>query len=146
MLVLSVSLNEATAYYLRLSHLGWEVGYAYCSFDGRVMRLNDIHVKDDVTLPPRNLIHAFWRVIVQPRPLDLRKQGLGTAMLRRVISEANARGAERIVGSVTPDDRKDNPGLLAWYAKHGFVVTEQSVDASGGWLEISLPLYPRRSS
>lgn len=134
--VLSVSLNEASAYYLRLSCRGYRVGYAYCSFDGRVIRLNDIQVDATVILPPRNLLHAFWRKLVKPKSIHLRKQGLGTAMLRQIIREARARGAERIVGSVTPDDRERNPKLLTWYIKHGFAVVGQSAGAATGWLDI----------
>lgn len=133
---LAASVDEETAYYLKLSHGGWRVGYAYCSFDGKVMRLNDIVVRDDVVLPPTNFLHALWRILFKPRPLQLRGQGLGTAMLRQVVEEAHARGAERIVGLVTPEDRRNNPGLLAWYAKHGFVALEQPDKAVGQWQEI----------
>ena len=142
MFTLVASLDEETAYYLKLSYGGWRVGYAYCSFDGKVMRLNDIHVDDDVVLPPKTFLHALWRILSKPKPLEMRGQGLGTAMLQQVIEEARARGAERIVGFVTPEDRRNNPGLLAWYAKHDFVTLGQPGKAVGQWQEIVLVLRP----
>lgn len=142
MFTLAASLDEETAYYRKLSYGSWRVGYAYCSFDGKVMRLNDILVDDDVVLPPRTLLHALWRILSKPKPLEMRGQGLGTAMLQQVVEETHARGAERIVGLVTPEDRRNNPELLAWYAKHGFVALEQPDKTVGQWQEIVLTLRP----
>lgn len=48
---------------------------------------------------------------------DLRRRGVGDALVRAAIDAARSRGARRIVLHVFPH----NPAALALYAKHGFV-------------------------
>ena len=53
-----------------------------------------------------------------------RRQGIGTALLQRVLDSADATGVREICGDVTQDDIETCPGLLRWYERHGFVVRE----------------------
>lgn len=59
--------------------------------------------------------------------LSYRQQGIGTAVLKRIIILAQKRGAAVLEGEVTQGDLGVTPKLLAWYERHGFSVQHLAV-------------------
>jgi GNAT superfamily N-acetyltransferase len=57
------------------------------------------------------------------RRMRLRGRGIGSRILGRVLTEAEAIGAAEVWGSVVPSDIDRSPLLLQWYERHGFVIT-----------------------
>ena len=57
-----------------------------------------------------------------PKPINYRGRGLGTAIVKMLIQFAMSRGLLQVKGSLSPHDLKDNPGLPDWYRRRGFEV------------------------
>ena len=58
----------------------------------------------------------------------LKHRGLGNQLLDQLVAKAKSEGINEIYGSVTHDDVVRTPYLLAWYQRHGFVITEPDQD------------------
>jgi N-acetylglutamate synthase-like GNAT family acetyltransferase len=80
-------------------------------------------------------IWKFWaveislrvlRLLVKQKPMDYRRRGLGTHLLKFAIKKARQRGIKRIYGSLTQEDINNNPNLIKWYKKHGFEILPPS--------------------
>ncbi|MGC9524053.1 MAG: GNAT family N-acetyltransferase [Limnospira sp.] len=97
-----------------------EVGDAKCLIESsKVMKLGDIHIKENVEFSSGydkwfKLTHWF-------EPTNYQKQGLGTLLLNCVIDYAKSRNIEIIYGDLSPDDLQNNPKLVTWYKKFGFI-------------------------
>lgn len=91
------------------------VGRAVCVLKGRSLKIGDLVVYDDCVLP-RPVAHNFFSLIGMPcRKQSFRGRGVGTALLNRVIAEAEQAGVSRLWGSVTASDIAETPHLLDWY-------------------------------
>ncbi|MFC4994233.1 GNAT family N-acetyltransferase [Rubritalea tangerina] len=97
---------------------GIYAGYAYFELKGADMFLSDICVREHEVVPSRK----WWQLPKLSQPRKLREQGIGTAMISKVIEEAQIRQCERIYGYITIDSIRDNPHLDRWYEKRGFLV------------------------
>ncbi len=109
---------------------GCRIGNVWGTRDGDRLTLEDIEVKEDEELPLA-LRREFG---------SLRRRGIGTQILRRFLERADSEGITEIRGSVMPHAVAENPGLLPWYEKHGFVVS----DAAGGGLKGAKKTIVRR--
>lgn len=75
------------------------------------------------TLVPPSLVLSGENGVLELQyirvPIDDREQGHGTAMLRRVLAEADRRGVTTVC---TPTDERgaDMERLERWYERHGF--------------------------
>jgi GNAT superfamily N-acetyltransferase len=74
----------------------------------------------------------WWiaRVLVQPK--EMRGQGVGTAMLKRLIELVKANGCKCL--QVCPGGYDDDPRAIKFYKKNGFVPADDK-----GLLEIRFP-------
>jgi len=97
---------------------GQRVGSAQGLRDGDRVHLADIRIDD----PPRRRVGLIASLFGAKAPRPLRRQGIGTELLKRFLGEADARGVREIWGEVTKHDASD--WLLNWYRKHGFVVED----------------------
>ncbi|MEG4575376.1 GNAT family N-acetyltransferase [Microcoleus sp. N3A4] len=88
--------------------------------------INDIIIHSDVIHAPEHLGAALLRWVVEPKPIDYRRRGLGTHLLQFAIKKARQRGIKRICGSLTQEDINNNPTLVKWYKKHGFEILPPS--------------------
>ena len=88
--------------------------------------IGDILIRDGVIHAPEHLGAALLRLLVEPKPIDYRRRGLGTHLLQFAIKKARQRGIKRICGSLTQKDINNNPNLVKWYEKHGFEILPPS--------------------
>jgi GNAT superfamily N-acetyltransferase len=88
--------------------------------------IGDILIRDGVIHAPEHLGAALLRLLVEPKPIDYRRRGLGTHLLQFAIKKAHQRGIKRICGSLTQKDINNNPNLVKWYEKHGFEILPPS--------------------
>ena len=88
--------------------------------------IGDILIRDDVIQAPEHLGAALLRLLVEPKPIDYRRRGLGTHLLQFAIKKARQRGIKRICGSLTQEDINNNPNLVRWYKTHGFEILPPS--------------------
>lgn len=89
------------------------IGYARGEREGDRLRLLDFKVEKSA--PPGTDF---------PQGTPLRGRGIGTALLTRLLQEADAAGLREIWGNVTQNDIDETPHLLAIYEKHSFSVQE----------------------
>jgi ribosomal protein S18 acetylase RimI-like enzyme len=88
---------------------GRRVGYIWCLRDGCRLKIADLQVAQ-----------AYQR------------RGIGARLLRTVLQAADGAGIDEVWGVVTDDDLKRWPGLLRWYERNGFTITEPDADARDG--------------
>lgn len=91
--------------------------------DSRILELTDIVIFDQPIILGRRWYERLWPFRRKSR--TFRNMGLGTAMLKYVISSAEKNGAEAICGDVTPKDAENTPYLIEWYRKHGFIIRSE---------------------
>ncbi|MDJ0703767.1 MAG: GNAT family N-acetyltransferase [Leptolyngbyaceae cyanobacterium MO_188.B28] len=90
------------------------------------LMLKDIAIANEVNLAPMNIwfkiLHKIpgWR----SKPINYRRQGLGSALIRRLIQYARENGIEFLHGEVFRPDLENNPNLLQWYQKRGFEIKQ----------------------
>jgi GNAT superfamily N-acetyltransferase len=111
-------------------YLRWEnektfVAYAYCRFEGEVLFVTDLCVRDDLVNRQRNYFKKFFGP--KTNNLDFREQGLGTLLLSAIVAFAKSEGFKRIEGRIVKKDTTPNPNLPKWYQKRGFTVEESLV-------------------
>ena len=105
------------------------------------LMIGDILIRDDVIHTPPHLGAVLLRQLVEPKPIDYRRRGLGTHLLQFAIARARQRGVRRICGSLTQEDINNNPNLVKWYEKHGFEILPPSQEnIENAVLGISLDL------
>jgi GNAT acetyltransferase-like protein len=109
---ISISFNR-----LAVGRINWVIE------DNNVMTLADLIIFD------RSFRRPLWvRLLpfLKWKPPNFRQRGLGSAMLRYVIAQAEALKVDAISGFVTSDDLQATPYLLEFYEKHGFTVQRTS--------------------
>jgi len=105
------------------------------------MCLGDLIIDDAVVHTPQNLAIALWQLVFKPQPVDYRRRGLGTELLRFAIAQARRCGIGRIYGSLMQEDIASNPNLVDWYKKHGFhIVPPTSENVPGAVMGIYMDL------
>lgn len=113
----------------RVSHQDMPVGYAYCWLMDKPagIRINDLKISDDLPVRTTPMVAFVRRVFGLPRlTLDYRRRGIGSALVREIITTARANGYQHITGEVKPTDLARFPGLPNWYAAQGFKITRES--------------------
>jgi GNAT superfamily N-acetyltransferase len=120
---LQVNEDEDSSFIAKLLYRNSEVGRLHCvlSPPDKLM-IGDILIRDDVIHAPDHLGAALLRLLVEPKPIDYRRRGLGTHLLQFAIKKARQRRIKRICGSLTQEDINNNPNLVKWYEKHGFEI------------------------
>ena len=74
--------------------------------------IGDIIINSDVIHATPHLGAALLRLLVKPKPMNYRRQGLGTHLLQFAMEKARQRGIKRICGSLTQNDINNNPNLV----------------------------------
>ncbi len=99
-----------------------DIGFADCMLmTDNSVKLVDIKVSSAYPIPRTRL----ERLLRRPgNEIDFRGRGIGSQLLKLVISESKKVGADKIWGSVVESDLQQNGDLLGWYQRHGFQVLE----------------------
>jgi len=124
---LQVNEDEDSYFIAKLLYRNSEVGRLHCvlSPPDKLM-IGDIIIHSDVIHAPEHLGATLLRLVVEPKPIDYRRRGLGTHLLKFAIKKARQRGIKRIYGSLTQEDINNNPSLVKWYKKYGFEILPPS--------------------
>src|SRR4028118_885751 len=124
---LQVNGEEDSYFIAKLLYRNSEVGRIQCVlYPPDKWMIGDIIIHSDVIHAPPHLGAALLRLLVKPKPMDYRRRGLGTHLLKFAIKKARQRGIKRICGSLTQKDINNNPNLVKWYKKHGFEILPPS--------------------
>src|SRR4028119_1779002 len=124
---LQVNGDEDSYFIAKLLYRNSEVGRLECVlYPPDKLVIGDILIRDDVIHAPEHLGAALLRLLVEPKPIDYHRRGLGTYLLQFAIKKARQRGIKRIYGSLTQEDINNNPNLVKWYKKHGFEILSPS--------------------
>ncbi len=113
--------------FLKLHYHHLLVGEAKCVWESpQTLLLGDIAIANAVIPPPHDEFSALISTLPggQPKPVNYRRRGLGSALLRCLIAHAHARQAQHLYGNVFEQDVQNNSKLLQWYQKHGFEIRE----------------------
>lgn len=104
------------------------VGRAMGLAEGMSLKIADLEVDAECALP-WPIAHSLLVWFGAPcRRKSFRGLGIGTALLRHILSEASHAGFTRVWGSITPSDLKKTPHLIDWYRSRGFEVSHESSD------------------
>jgi GNAT superfamily N-acetyltransferase len=103
------------------------VGYAHYHFEGDdVLFIDDLRLEDKAMRSPWFFVDLiYWAGSFPPerfRVTNYQKRGLGTAMIKFLVSFAESESVKRIEGEVKHHDFKDDPDLPDWYRRRGFSV------------------------
>jgi GNAT superfamily N-acetyltransferase len=104
----------------------WKRCHEVARIHGQLSDKGDFEL-DDVVVRSGYPVPRTWLQKLLCRPVkrvDFRKQGIGSRLLRLVVSEVKAAGASEIWGSVVPADLQENTYLLDWYRTQKFRVME----------------------
>ena len=124
---LQVNGDEDSYFIAKLLYCNSEVGRLHCVlYPPDNLMIGDIIIHSDVIHAPEHLGAALLRWVVEPKPIDYRRRGLGTHLLEFAIKKARQRGIKRIYGSLTQEDINNTPNLVKWYKKHGFEILPPS--------------------
>jgi hypothetical protein len=110
---------------LQLYHHQWLVGEGKgVPRSSTIFWLQDIAIANQVNQP---LLPGWviWRPGLRnelPQPINYRGRGLGSVLLRQLISYARERTFQSIQGQVFQADIENTPYLLRWYRQHGFEI------------------------
>lgn len=117
--------EESSFWYLKAIDGEAGVAYANCQIIDTVMTLHDLRVLDQARPPEKGLVGWLRRMLNwHKKPVNYRKRGLGSALLKFIIATASQRGLLEINGSLSQHDLMQNPNLANWYRRHGFDVSE----------------------
>jgi GNAT superfamily N-acetyltransferase len=78
--------------------------------------LQDVVVEDSMPIK-RGLLD---RLVGRTRARSFRGQGIGSKLLTEFLTICRRRGVTQVIGAVVQRDMDATPGLLNWYALHGF--------------------------
>lgn len=97
------------------------IGRIQCVVDEEenVLVIGNIELFEQSFLPRNRL---FSLCPFQRSKRNFRGRGLGSAMLKYVIAQAEQLGVIGISGFITPDDARTTPYLFDFYRRHGFDV------------------------
>jgi hypothetical protein len=108
---------------LQLYHEQWVVGEVKgVSLSATTFWLHDIAIANQVQRPQRSEWMKWWPLGRGrlPQSIDYRGQGLGTFLLRSLITYTQEQGFQDIQGQVFQADLENTPYLLRWYQQQGF--------------------------
>ncbi|MEG4294724.1 GNAT family N-acetyltransferase [Microcoleus sp. C2C3] len=126
---LQVNGDEDSYFTAKLLYRNSAIGMLQCVlYPPDKLVIDDILIRDDVIHVSEHLGAALLRLLVEPKPIDYRRMGLGTHLLQFAIKKARQRGIKRICGSLTEQDINNNPNLVKWYEKHGFEILPPSTE------------------
>jgi hypothetical protein len=111
---------------------GMRIGYANCVRTGDRLMLADIKIFDEPPQGRPTLIRRLQSFFGAGRPIQLRRRGIGSELLALVLREADSAGIRETWGSVTHEDLNNQPALLAWYQRHGFLIAEPDGECVNG--------------
>ena len=95
-----------------------------------VLFLGDIAIANEVILNPRGILGKLLRSIgCQPKPINYRGRGLGSALLEFFINYARESGFKVLYGNIYRQDLQSNPKLMQWYKRYGFEVKRLPTEA-----------------
>lgn len=125
-----------------IEYRGRRVGYVNYHFAGDdILFIDDFRLEDKAMHSPWFFLDLIYWVVSFPperfRITNYQKRGLGTAMIKFLMSYAKSESVKRIEGEVKHHDFKDNPDLPDWYRRRGFAVS-MSKDLKGFVAKISL--------
>ena len=105
------------------------VGEVKCLRESQaILMLKDIAIANQANPTPMNV----WMKIrcripgCQPKPINYRHQGLGSALINCLIQYARENGIYFLHGEVFRPDLENNPKLIRWYQKRGFEIKQPS--------------------
>jgi hypothetical protein len=100
-----------------------QVGYAYCGYSGDRIHLQDLKVPDDLMVARVTWLGELnnWLPFTY-RSVHVRRKGIGTALLRRVVADAIAAGKSQVWGYISDADADHLDVLLGWYSREGFTI------------------------
>lgn len=126
--VVNIVSDDATAFSAYISfgkicvgRINWVID------DNNVMTLADLVIFDRIVRRP---LWSRLLPFLTRKPPNFRQRGLGSAMLRYVISQAEKLEVEAISGFVTSDDLRETPYLLEFYRQHGFTVRHNATQST----------------
>jgi hypothetical protein len=111
---------------------GARVGWARGSREGNRLHLADIQVNEHGGRPCAFLP---WFIRKHLPPKRLRRQGIGSALLREYLRRADAAGIEEVWGSVVQLDLDKYPSLLEWYERHDFTISDPDEECFQGQIK-----------
>ena len=97
----------------------WEsrtIGRLTGLLDSSAAHLQDVVVEDSMPIK-RGLSD---RLVGRTRARSFRGQGIGSKLLTEFLTICRSRGVTQVIGAVVQRDIDATPGLLDWYARHGF--------------------------
>jgi len=116
------------------------VGHANCVVKRDVLNVDDLHVSTDATQPAHGLPLLFRNLFHHhAKGVNYRSRGLGTAMLRLLVTRASDHGFKVIEASFSPHDLAEDPGLPDWYLRQGFAIVPTG---SYGQAKVQLQVHP----
>jgi GNAT superfamily N-acetyltransferase len=103
-------------------------GLRIAECDGRPVGASVIVGDPPAHVPPTVLRETYLLFLISDR--DEPGNGIGSALVRRAVSDARDNGSEVL----RVDCWADAPDLVAWYERQGFVRSDTfAVDVRGGW-------------
>ena len=97
----------------------WEnrtIGRLTGLLDTEAAHLQDVVVEDSIPIK-----RGLWdRLAGRTRSRSFRGHGIGSNLLTEFLSICRSRGVSQVIGAVVQHDLNATPGLLDWYARHGF--------------------------
>lgn len=109
------------------------IGEARCVQESPdTLLLADISIANNVILTPANRVIALLEKIVgyQPKPINYRGQGIGSALLQLLLNQARTPGIRILYGNVFRQDLENNPKLLQWYKNQGLEIEQPASEKS----------------
>jgi len=94
---------------------GRRLAHAWCTPEGDALQIMDFEVHRELVTPSNPLLPQFFAVKRQ-----LRRRGIGSALMRFVIETATEKNMTRISGEVADQDLEEFAGLMEWLEEFGF--------------------------
>jgi hypothetical protein len=124
-------LKDDVRLFLRLYDRETLVGEAKCIQESSDrFLLGDIAIANEVIRPLNHRWTIGFSKLLgyQPRLINYRVKGLGSALLTFLIDYARQAGVCHLYGKVMQQDVENNPKLIQWYQKHGFTTRDPAPD------------------
>ncbi|MGJ8677077.1 MAG: GNAT family N-acetyltransferase [Akkermansiaceae bacterium] len=98
--------------------------------DSSNLLFSDVKVSDGtqgMLQPP------WWKRLIGMKTQfpDFQRKGIGSALTHSMLLRAKAEGISRIYGCIVQKDINQNPRLLLWYEKMGFIICEPDEECLG---------------
>jgi GNAT superfamily N-acetyltransferase len=126
-------IEHATGWFMKVFDVDTLAAEVKCLAQGKDFFLADLRVQDSAVHPIRGFarIKSLLGFTIHGRIENYRKRGLGSVLLRFVISLAREKAFQRIIGKLAPIDLEPNPALPDWYRHHGFTVIMEPSQLEG---------------